>query len=48
MMAKPLDYFEKIIENDGLEFLSDNISVDPNDTEQHKCIVKECKHGQEN
>jgi len=46
MMGKPLDYFEKIIETDGLDFLSENIVVDPTEIEKHQCIIKECKHGQ--
>jgi len=46
MMAKPFGYFESVIENDGLKFLSDNIIIEPNETEEHRCIVKNCKHGQ--
>lgn len=45
LMAKPTDYFEKIIENDGLEFLSENIEVDVSENENHQCIIKDCDHG---
>lgn len=47
MLAKPLGFFEQMIENDN-SIPGSNGSVDLDTNVVHRCIVKGCTHGQEN
>ncbi len=47
LMGKPDGFFEQIVENNSIDFPDDNIEIDTPDSIQHRCVVKDCDHGQQ-